>query len=415
MQPRIFGPYEPIRRDYPIEEYLADVAGRRRHAKSVYVQANWAKERFARRGPLVSADAARRNRLAASPSSPMRISPRTMCGRSSMRWRQYPAGARRPDAAALARQSALPLRIGARIWRAIRRSGATSRDLSDYGWAFDLQVFAPQMAGAAELADACPERHLRPAARRHAGGSVAGRPRGLARRHGAARAAAQRRGEAIRPRHLPASQRSGAYRFRGRRNRRGCSAPARCLFGSNFPIEKLWTRYAALVDAHRAATQPLSDRGPAGDLSRHRRRIYRLAYQKRRSNEGNNTWRSKSRCSTTATSSWNPASSCWGAIAAAPGGCRHYGFLILGGPWPIVVDTGYRHNQIMESLGMRGLQFHENMIENQLAQAWRADGRCALRAAHPPAHRPCRQGRTLPDEHDGHASTGASWNIRSRA
>jgi glyoxylase-like metal-dependent hydrolase (beta-lactamase superfamily II) len=45
-----------------------------------------------------------------------------------------------------------------------------------------------------------------------------------------------------------------------------------------------------------------------------------------------------------------------------------YGFLILGGPWPVVVDTGYRNNQIMESLGMRGLQFHENMIENQLAK-----------------------------------------------
>ena len=43
-----------------------------------------------------------------------------------------------------------------------------------------------------------------------------------------------------------------------------------------------------------------------------------------------------------------------------------YGFLILGGPWPIVVDTGFRSNQIMETLGMRGLQFHENMIENQL-------------------------------------------------
>jgi predicted TIM-barrel fold metal-dependent hydrolase len=27
MQPRIFGPYEPIRRDYPIEEYLADLVG----------------------------------------------------------------------------------------------------------------------------------------------------------------------------------------------------------------------------------------------------------------------------------------------------------------------------------------------------------------------------------------------------
>jgi len=45
-----------------------------------------------------------------------------------------------------------------------------------------------------------------------------------------------------------------------------------------------------------------------------------------------------------------------------------YGFLILGGKYPIVVDTGYRDNAIMESLGMRGLQFHENLIENQLAK-----------------------------------------------
>ncbi|HZP19732.1 MAG TPA: amidohydrolase, partial [Bauldia sp.] len=27
MLPRIFGPYEAIRRDYPISEYLADIAG----------------------------------------------------------------------------------------------------------------------------------------------------------------------------------------------------------------------------------------------------------------------------------------------------------------------------------------------------------------------------------------------------
>jgi glyoxylase-like metal-dependent hydrolase (beta-lactamase superfamily II) len=45
-----------------------------------------------------------------------------------------------------------------------------------------------------------------------------------------------------------------------------------------------------------------------------------------------------------------------------------YGFLILGGQYPIVVDTGYRDNAIMETLGMRGLQFHENMIQNQLAR-----------------------------------------------
>jgi predicted TIM-barrel fold metal-dependent hydrolase len=32
----------------------------------------------------------------------------------------------------------------------------------------------------------------------------------------------------------------------------------RCMFGSNFPIEKLWTRYEALFDAYRVATQAMS-------------------------------------------------------------------------------------------------------------------------------------------------------------
>lgn len=45
-----------------------------------------------------------------------------------------------------------------------------------------------------------------------------------------------------------------------------------------------------------------------------------------------------------------------------------YGFLILGGTYPVLVDTGFRDNAIMQSLGMRGLQYHENMIENQLAK-----------------------------------------------
>ena len=45
MQPRIFGPYEPIRRDYPIAEFLEDIPASG-VTQSVYVQANWAKERF---------------------------------------------------------------------------------------------------------------------------------------------------------------------------------------------------------------------------------------------------------------------------------------------------------------------------------------------------------------------------------
>ena len=66
-----------------------------------------------------------------------------------------------------------------------------------------------------------------------------------------------------------------------------------------------------------------------------------------------------------------------------------------GRAYPVVVDTGYRANPIMETLGMRGLQFHENMIENQLAKHGVQHGRRPLRPAHAPAHRPCRQGRSI--------------------
>ena len=45
MVPRIFGPYEAIRRDYPIEEFLGDQKGAGVE-KAVYVQTNWAKDQF---------------------------------------------------------------------------------------------------------------------------------------------------------------------------------------------------------------------------------------------------------------------------------------------------------------------------------------------------------------------------------
>ena len=75
------------------------------------------------------------------------------------------------------------------------------------------------------------------------------------------------------------------------------------------------------------------------------------------------------------------------------------GFLILGGDYPVLVDTGYRSNQIMETLGMRGLQY-QNMIENSARQTWAAAWRHPLCRAHASAHRPRRQGRPVPDEYD---------------
>ena len=47
----------------------------------------------------------------------------------------------------------------------------------------------------------------------------------------------------------------------------------RCLFGSNFPIEKLWTSYAPLIQAHRAGV-PATDHDQI--FNRTARRVYRL-------------------------------------------------------------------------------------------------------------------------------------------
>ena len=50
----------------------------------------------------------------------------------------------------------------------------------------------------------------------------------------------------------------------------------RCLFGSNFPIEKLWTSYRELVDAFRAAAAPLSAAQQEAIFSATAARVYRL-------------------------------------------------------------------------------------------------------------------------------------------
>ena len=72
MQPRIFGPYEPIRRDYPIAEYLADLAGSG-VTRSVYVQTNWPNDRFEDEAAWVQ-ETANDTWMAARASSPMPIS-----------------------------------------------------------------------------------------------------------------------------------------------------------------------------------------------------------------------------------------------------------------------------------------------------------------------------------------------------
>ena len=241
MLPRIFGPYEPIRRDYPIEEFLADIAGSG-VAKSVYVQANWAPERAEDEVAWVQRTAdesgwphgivgyADLTVADARPALDRLMKYKLIRGvRQQIHWHeneQY-RFAKRPD---LADDETFRRNIGA---------------LADYGLSFDLQVFAPQMAGAARLASALPRTTF---ILQHAGMledlSDTGR---AAWRAGMATLAAQ-------PNVVAKLSAFGTFIHRNDPAHIAwivdetvkLFGPKRCLYGSNFPIEKLWTDYGSL-------------------------------------------------------------------------------------------------------------------------------------------------------------------------
>ncbi|HHZ10152.1 MAG TPA: amidohydrolase family protein [Rhizobiales bacterium] len=270
-QPRIFGPYDAIKRDYPIEEYLADIAGTG-VVKSVYVQANWAPNWFADEAAWVQETAertgwphaivgycdmtqkdARRDldRLAKYP---------LMRGvRQQLHWHENPLYrfAKRPDLAA-----------DPTVQKNVAR-------LADYGWSFDLQVFSHQVESACALADACPDVTF---VLQHAGMledlSEAGRDswrramKTLARRKNVV-SKLSAFGTFIHrndPEHIAWMVAETVAIF----------GPKRCLYGSNFPIEKLWTDYQSLIGAFRDAAAPLSAAARKAIFHDTARRVYRL-------------------------------------------------------------------------------------------------------------------------------------------
>jgi predicted TIM-barrel fold metal-dependent hydrolase len=271
MQPRIFGPYEAIRRDYTIDEYLGDLAGSG-VTRSVYVQTNWAKERFEDEAAWVQRTAEERGWphaiVAYADVSVDDVRPqldrlkryRLLRGvRMQLHWHDNPLYrfADRPD-------------LGDDP--VIQRNVA---HLADYEFSFDLQVFAPQMASAARLAESCPRVTF---ILQHAGMLEDLSPTGRAVwREGMQRLAA-----------CPnvVSKLSGLGTFIHRNDPAHIAdivaetvalfGAERCLFGSNFPIEKLWTSYRALVDAFRAAAAPLGAHERDALFCTTAARVYRL-------------------------------------------------------------------------------------------------------------------------------------------
>jgi predicted TIM-barrel fold metal-dependent hydrolase len=272
MQHRIFGPYEAIRRDYPIEEYRADIA-ESNVVKSVYVQANWAPERYEDEAAWVQKGAeaagwphaivayADFNVPDTRPQLDRLARYSLVRGvRMQLHWHENPMYrfASRPD---LAADPTIRRNIGC---------------LADYGWSFDLQVFARQMAGAADLVDSHPKVTF---VLQHAGMlenlTTEGRSEWRA---GMVRLAARPNvvcklsalGTFIHrndPAHIAEVMRETVRVFGARR----------CLFGSNFPIEKLWTSYGALIAAYREAARAFSEEEQQSLLHDTAMRVYRIA------------------------------------------------------------------------------------------------------------------------------------------
>ncbi len=271
MQPRIFGPYEAIKRDYLINEYLGDI-GDTGVVKSVYVQANWAPNWFADEAAWVqsvSDETGWPHGLVAYADftvSDVRPQLDKLAGfalmrgvRQQLHWHEKPMFrfAARPD---------LPTDPTVQ---------ANVAHLADYGWSFDLQVFTSQMEAAAELARACPDVTF---VLQHAGMLEDLSKSGWdAWRNGMKLLAKEPNivtklsafGTFIHrndPEHIAAILTDTVKIF----------GAERCLFGSNFPIEKLWTTYADLVSAFQEAASGLSKARQRAIFHDTAVRIYRL-------------------------------------------------------------------------------------------------------------------------------------------
>ncbi|MHC1946889.1 amidohydrolase family protein [Bradyrhizobium sp. UFLA06-06] len=271
MQPRIFGPYEPIRRDYPIEEYLDDLKGTG-VTRSVYVQTNWPNGQFEDEAAWVQQTADQHG-----------------WPHALVAYADFSVADVRPQ---LDRLKRYPLVRGVRmqlhwhenpLYRFAARADLCTDPvirrnvghLADYGWSFDLQVFAPQMADAAGLAEACPDVTF---ILQHAGMLEDLSPQGRAAwRTGMTRLA-----------RCPnvVSKLSGLGTFIHRNDAAHIAGVMtdtvaifgadRCLFGSNFPIEKLWTSYRDLVAAFKTAAERLSPAQRDAIFSTTAARVYRL-------------------------------------------------------------------------------------------------------------------------------------------
>ena len=270
--PRIFGAYDAIRRDYAIADYLAD-AKPSGVVKSVFVQVNVAPGKEVRRGRL-GAVGRRCQRLPARDHRVRR--PRLALESRTRSTASLPAATCAPSASSctgMRSRSTASRRKPDVMHDAAWRKGLD--EVRRRGLMFELQVFASQMPDAVKLV------------RDYADVTFILLHAGMLEDRSEAGWALWRAGM----KQLAACPNvvvklSGLGTFD-----RACSAerwrpvieatidlfgPDRCMFGSNFPIEKLWTDYASLVATFRASLARFTPAEQRAVLHDTAARLYKL-------------------------------------------------------------------------------------------------------------------------------------------
>lgn len=270
-QPRIFGSYRSIMRDYEIEEFLADIADTG-ITKSVYVQANWSPNWFVDEVAWVQSVADTHGW------------PHGIVGYADFTVDDVRPQLDKLEGFALMRGIRQQLHWHEKPMYRFAPHGDVARDprvqknvayLAQYGWSFDLQVFPDQMDGAVELADACPDVTF---ILQHAGMLTDLSPAGWDHWR------AQMKKLAKCPNVVTKLSAFGTFIHRNDpaliadmiRETVAIFGAKRCMFGSNFPIEKIWTSYAELFAAFQKGASELSKPQQKLIFNDTAKRVYRL-------------------------------------------------------------------------------------------------------------------------------------------
>jgi predicted TIM-barrel fold metal-dependent hydrolase len=269
MIPRIFGPYQALqKRDYTARDYVADVTSHG-FLQSVYVQCNWPLEHSVDEVHWVH----HQHELTGWPDA--------IVGSADLF---------DPHAGATleAQAKASPLMRGTRLqlhWHEnpdFRFQPAPDRMLdptfnenlellTELRWLFELQVFPNQLAYAKQLVESHPDLTF---VLIHAGMPIAGEPwrEALAALAAYPNVYVKLSGQGtfihrVDPALIKTVTTEVLSTF----------GPERAMFGSNFPVESLWTDFSSLIQAWLGVLAEFPIEAQADVLGRTARRVYRLA------------------------------------------------------------------------------------------------------------------------------------------